>query len=120
MQRNAAGGAFNEVFATLFAIEMQLLLKLSNEGPLPPTEAPHNLEEITAMLQAGAAAQQLLQRHAEHHVPHFHGAADRQHEHECITPIPRIEVLLIPAGPGHQHLVCVVPLGRPAAHPRRI
>lgn len=48
----AGGAAFQETFATLFAIEMQLLLNLSNEGPLPPKDAPHNLDEIINTVQS--------------------------------------------------------------------
>ena len=40
------GGPFKEVFATLFAREMQLMLNLTNAGPLPPEGADHNLADI--------------------------------------------------------------------------
>jgi hypothetical protein len=40
------GGPFKEVFATLFAREMQLMLNLTNAGPLPPENAAHNLADI--------------------------------------------------------------------------
>lgn len=52
--RGGKGGVFKEVFATLFAIEMRLLLHLNNDGPLPPADAPHSLDEIIDIVQVGA------------------------------------------------------------------
>ncbi len=43
----ASRQGFQEVFATLFALEMQDLLGIKQDGPLPPTDGKHSLADVT-------------------------------------------------------------------------
>jgi hypothetical protein len=42
---------FQEVFATLFALEMQDLLGIKQDGPLPPTDGKHSLVDVTRSIK---------------------------------------------------------------------
>lgn len=42
---------FQEVFATLFALEMQDLLGIKQDGPLPPMDGKHGLADVTRTIK---------------------------------------------------------------------
>jgi hypothetical protein len=45
------GKAFQQAFATLFALEMQEKLGLHSDGPVPPEGGPHELGQVARDLQ---------------------------------------------------------------------
>lgn len=44
-----------QVFATLFALEMQNLLGIKDNGPLPPEGTSHDLGEVVRGVKVGVA-----------------------------------------------------------------
>lgn len=54
--RTSAQPGFQEAFATLFALEMQDLLGIKEDGPLPPKGTRHDLGDVVRGLKVGAAS----------------------------------------------------------------
>ncbi|EFN52311.1 hypothetical protein CHLNCDRAFT_139086 [Chlorella variabilis] len=55
--RTSAQPGFQEAFATLFALEMQDLLGIKEDGPLPPKGTRHDLGDVVRGLKEGDGAQ---------------------------------------------------------------